>query len=187
MTMQSSGPISIGQACAECGFSGQVDAADAQLVKLAGLPYAGAAQAWSMWYGKSSLPTIINTIVAQTSQHVDRHNIVNINLRTGAWSLLAATGDHGPGVNYMNVFPIANLGAYKSWNCSLQSLAGDARISVFIRQQPSPGNDFTVQLYFDDENGQTGEGNLPGNLQSNGANQNGDTNRAVSLLLTCTA
>jgi hypothetical protein len=54
MVMQSSGPISIGQAQAECRIAaGQVQASNADLSRLAGVS-SGARYAWSYWYGKSS-------------------------------------------------------------------------------------------------------------------------------------
>lgn len=53
MTMQTSGPISIGQARNECQLGNPVDAGNATLSKLAGVN-SGQHYAWSYWYGKSN-------------------------------------------------------------------------------------------------------------------------------------
>lgn len=53
MTMQTSGEISIGQAMAECGLTGEQDAGAALLSKLAGVN-PGQQYAWSYWYEKSN-------------------------------------------------------------------------------------------------------------------------------------
>jgi hypothetical protein len=165
MTMQTSGAISIGQARNECNQSGQINAGAVSLQKLAGV---NGQLAWSEWYGKSSLPDINNQIVAQASCNVDRDNIVNINLRTGAFSLIEATGDHGPHLSRCNVFPPALIASYASWSCQVVFLSGSNRMNLSISQQPSPANDFTVGVHWDDN-----------------ANS-GNTDEAVSVLLTCT-
>lgn len=54
MTMPTSGPISIGEASTEEGLSGQINAGNANLSKLAGVS-SGQTYAWSYWYGKSAI------------------------------------------------------------------------------------------------------------------------------------
>lgn len=165
MTLQSSGPISIGQARNECGLGNPIDAGNGTLQKLAKV---SGQLAWSEWYGKSNLPDIVNQVVAQASCNVDRDNIVNINLRTGAFSLIQASGDHGPHLSWCNVFPPAQIQAYTSWTCQVVFLSGSNRMKLNITQQPSPANDYTVGVHWDDND------------------NSGNTDEAVSVLLTCT-
>lgn len=186
MTMQTSGQISMGQAMAECGIGAQQFNAGSQaLSKLAGVS-PGQQYAWSFWYGKSNLPDIVNQQVATASCYVDRINEVSFNLRTGAVSLLTAQGDHGPHLSWSNVFPPAQIQAYASWTCSLQWLAGSHRMNVWVKQQPNPGNDFTVIVRWDDQGSDVAQGQLPGNIPQDGENQNGATDEAITILLTCT-
>lgn len=165
MTMQTSGPISIGQARNECGLGNPINAGNGSLQKLAGV---NGQLAWSEWYGKSNLPDVINQQVATASCYVDRDNRVTMNLRTGAFSLVQASGDHGPHLSWCNVFPVAQIAAYASWTCQVQYLSGSNRMILSIYQQPSPANDFTVGVHWDD--------NAAG----------GATDEAVTVFLTCT-
>lgn len=184
MTMQTSGAISIGQARNECGLGNPVNAGNGTISKLGGVG-SGQTLAWHYWYGKSNLPVIQNYTVATASEYVDRHNELYINLRTGTYTQGPTYGDHGPHLQWCNVYPLALIGSYKSWSCVLQHLGGNARVQVDILEQPSPSNDYTIHLLWDDESGASAIGNLPGNLQSNGAGQGGSTSRDVTVLLTC--
>lgn len=183
MTMQTSGPISIGQARNECGLGNPINAGNGTLQKLAG---DSGTLRWSDWYGKSNLPDIINQTVVTASCYVDRINEVQFNLRTGAYSLIVANGDHGPHLSWANVFPPAQIQAYASWTCSLQYLGGSHRMNIWVMQQPNPSNDYTVIIRWDDQGSDNAQGSLPGNLPADGENQNGATDAAVTVLLTCT-
>jgi hypothetical protein len=150
MTMQSSGPISIGQARNECGFGGQAVAGDGRLQMLAGV---GGRIAWSQWYGKSNLPVINDQEFVSYAINIDRTIRISVNFRTGAHTLMIANGDHGPGINFWNqtMAPLGDIIAqYKSWSCRMVYVAGNSRPLLNVLQQPSPSNDYTAILDMDD-------------------------------------
>jgi hypothetical protein len=183
MTMQSSGAISMGQAMNECGIGGQTDAANSLLSRLAGVG-SGSQYAWSYWYGKSNLATLNGYVAASLAEYVDRNNEILINLQTGSYSPVNTYGDHNPHLEWCYVYPVALLNEYSQVSCVLQRNGGNARVQINILAQPTAANGWTIHLQFDDQNGPTAIGNLPGNLQSNGQNQNGATDGACNVLLT---
>jgi hypothetical protein len=87
MTMQTSGPISIGQAMNECQVGGRYNAGSYALSNLAKVS-PGARYAWSYWYGKSNLQPINNVVFAQIHTYVDR----NGNVLTRRRALTVTTG-----------------------------------------------------------------------------------------------
>jgi hypothetical protein len=153
--MQTSGPISIGQAENECQIGGQVDAANGTLSQLAGVG-SGQTYAWSYWYGKSHLTPINNVLFASASVHVDRDLFLYVNLRTGATSW-NANGNNNPTLNWFTQqYPsVSQAALYKSWNASIVFQAGSTGVILTISQQPSPANDYTACMHFDD-NGPSG-------------------------------
>lgn len=155
MTLQTSGQISMGQAEGECQFSGQADAANGTLSKLAGVG-SGQQYAWSYWYGKTYVAPINNALFASASVHVDRDLYLNVNFRTGATSW-TANGDNSPTVNwYTQQYPTVNLAQYyTSWSANLVYQAGSTGVLLSVSIQPSPSNDYTAQFHFDD-NGPAG-------------------------------
>jgi hypothetical protein len=81
--MQSSGPISIGQARNECSLNGTVNAGNDLLEKLAKV---GNSQkyAWSYWYGKDILDTITEPLLTfSIDYYVDGVAQTSYNLKTG--------------------------------------------------------------------------------------------------------
>jgi hypothetical protein len=148
--MQSSGSISIGQARNECQLSGQIDAANYRLSHLAGVNQ-GNAYAWSYWYGKSYVTNIVNQQFAVCAAHVDRDLYLNINFRTGATSW-TANGNNNPNLMwYTQTYPNVTLAQYyTAWNATVLYQAGDTGVALSVSQQPSPSNDFTAIIHFDD-------------------------------------
>lgn len=150
MVMQTSGAISIGQARNECGLGNPVNAGNATLVKLAGLPYT-TTYAWHYWYGKSNLPVINGYQNVIQSVTVDLIIQVAINLRTGAVTLQQATGNNNPRINFTNWYGTpASLTSYRYISVYAAYSAADTRVAVSIIQQPSAANDFTYVVYYDD-------------------------------------
>jgi hypothetical protein len=150
MTMQSSGPISMVQAMAECNIAQQRwDAGDPTLSQLAGVG-SGQTYAWSYWYGKSNLPTYNNALFAQYAMYIDRNGYISINFRTGAYNAYGFNGDHGPHLEWYTaqMSPIDRIAQYRNVSCTPQKYAG--RSNVTLQQAPNAGNDWTCIIYNDD-------------------------------------
>lgn len=166
MVMQSSGPISMGQAMEECQLAivppGQ-PVSQALLSRLAGVS-PGQEMAFSDWYGKSNLVDINNVVFATASAHVDRNFFLTVNFRTGAMSW-TANGNGGPHLTlYTQEYPTVTLAAqYKAWSASIQFVAGSTGMTLSVTQQPSPANDFTAIFLYDD-NGPSGQHDTQANL-----------------------
>jgi len=149
MTMQSSGPISMGQAMNECQVGGRYNAGSYALSNLAKVGQ-GSRYAWSYWYGKTHLVAINNVVFDQIHVYVDRNGTVTVNFRTGSVTPSNFNGDHGPGLrDWQQIYPpVGNIAAYSSWSASVVKTNG--RSNVSLANQPAPGNDFTVSINFDD-------------------------------------
>lgn len=182
-------PIKIANAMGECGIAVIDDGAHAcnagntELSRLAGVN-PGQALAWSMWQGKTYVPEYGTKVVANVGAHIDRINELYINLETGATRQGVISGDHNPRFTLINTFPVgAIIGQYRSWRVTLQFVAGNQRVNVCVIQQAGPGN-WECMIRFDDQGTDNGIAGLPGNIQGNGANMNGDTDCQVNVLLT---
>lgn len=184
MTMHGWGQrISIGEARDECQQSNPIHAGNYEVSRLAGVD-PGNRYAWSWWYNKQYLRPIQEIQMAVVSQYCDRHNEFYINLRDGSTRQGNTWGDHNPHLDYVDVSPLPTFPQYRAASARLVHVDGNPRVTIIIMEQPSPGNDWTIRLMWDDESGQRGDGFLAGNLPSDGSNQNGATSRGCGVVVT---
>lgn len=130
MVMQSSGPISIGQAQAECHLAGgQISASNADLSRLAGVG-SGAQYAWSYWYGKSSGFQIIDGTTNYYNQAYNGAQSVNF-VGYQFLQLMAPTTDPNTGSLVAHFY---------------QAGGDDDRVG-YIQQSPGPGGGTVIAIY----------------------------------------
>lgn len=136
MTMQSSGPISIGQAAQECreALSGN-HAGDSLLSRLAGVS-PGQAYAWSYWYGKSNGYTIVQ---GQTQFfNVNYTGAMSVNLGGGLVLYGQFQGPSTGDAKYNNYWLLPS-GFYQT--------GGDNTTFGSFQQSAGPGGGTIVGLY----------------------------------------
>lgn len=153
MTMPSSGPISIGQARNECGLGNPVNAGHTKISQLAGVS-PGIRFAWSWWRGRSAA---IQGLLCNIQYASDRRLYVRYNIRTGAVSH-TTDGDSRTRLDAFTAYmsPIPNIGQFGSVTVSVGTNNnyngnGPGRPLISISQQPSAGNDWTFEAYFNDD------------------------------------
>lgn len=179
MTMPSAGPISIGQARAEMGLGGTVNAGHSALSQLAGVS-PGQTFAWSYWYGKSKPLPYQKAITFKYT--VDWELYVYFNLRTGGFGL-HSWGERGADprttfelvTNWIGSVPgisgniTASLGAPRQRTMTVTTGNPETGEStqtypmrmidgLSIYQHPRPENDWTLIVYLYDQAGYSSGG-----------------------------
>lgn len=158
MTLQTSGPISMGQAIAECQNDGSPygnvtsHAADYSLSKLAGVN-PGDPYKWSDWYGKSLIPVYNGLMIGSMNVTADRYVYVSINISTGAYTWSQNSSDNGSGLQSISLtnLPLSYLQYYKTLNAYVTYASGSTRIITTVSRQPSASNGYSLQITFNDD------------------------------------
>lgn len=131
MTMQTSGPISIGQARNECGQGNPINAGNFYLSRLAGVSQ-GQHYAWHYWYGKSNVTPITNQYISGVAVNADRYVYCYFDLLNWRFQWGQNSSDNSSGV--MWIYPQG--GSQQNLN---QSAGGITTSLSAIQSSPIPG------------------------------------------------
>jgi hypothetical protein len=167
--MQTSGPISIGQARNECGQGNPIDAGNYYLSRLAGVGQ-GQRYAWSYWYGKSNVAPLNNYYLGNIAVNADRYVYTYFDLVNWRFQWSQNSGDNNSGVMWVNTgtqqqinqgnagnwiglsgTPIPQIQAYKTLSASVAFQAGNNRTIVQVTQQPSAANGWVLGVTWNDD------------------------------------
>lgn len=151
MTMQGSGPISMGQAMNECQVGGRYNAGSSVLSKLAGVS-PGQRYAWHYWYGKSFGTQVTEYWTQYFDQNMTGANNVNFGYslvlyHAGNYNFMTGWGGTGGqdvhvgnyppvltnGFNISGFYRIDNYITVLACNCSLDGVTFQSSIGDNVR------------------------------------------------------